>query len=453
MFMFTLLKAKNVLEKLESFIQQHQLFEFSDQLAIAVSGGKDSVFAAYALDKLGYTFKIVHCNFKLRGNESDEDERFVENLAATLPQCNGFISTTFNTIKIVENQRSSTQIIARELRYEYFEKLHKNGEFDYLITAHHQDDSLETFFINLYRGSGVKGLSGIPFIRDFYRRPLLALQAEEIQNYLKGENIEYREDSSNKESYYLRNKIRNDVLPRINRLIPDFKSRALNSITYLREEDQILAHLVSEIEEKHSRIGPENSFVINIQPLTNYPQAHVILYRILDKFSFNVDQCKQILDSKSSGKEFHSASYKALKDRDELKVLPITEYHTLAQVQIHGVGSFLFGEYTVVLENINKDSIDFTNEGIYYIDKDKIKFPLILRTWQQADKMRPLGMHGQKLLSDIFTELKLDNWEKNQIPILLEGESVLWVMGYRIADTIKISESTTSILGLHCFKS
>lgn len=450
--MFTLLKAKNVLEKLESFIQQHQLFQLSDQLALAVSGGKDSVFAAHALNELGYSFKLVHCNFKLRGEESDQDQDFVEQLAAELSNCNGFITKSFNTSKIVENQRSSIQAVARQLRYAFFQELYDKGEFDYLITAHHKDDVIETFMINLYRVSGLKGLSGIPMSRDFYRRPLLDIRAEDIKQYVVDHGIVYREDRSNSDNKYLRNQFRNEILPQVSKTLPDFAERVSRSISILLQEEKLLDHFIAELEDSCVMKQADNSHTIDIERVVTYPHAAVILYRILEKYAFNIDQCRQILNSRHSGSEFHSATHRALLSRNILKLEEIKDQLVPEQVVISEPGSYNFGEYEISLLEHELSEVDFQQPDTYYLDLNTLSFPLILRTWQSGDKIKPLGLDGHKLVSDIFIDLKIDTWQKELLPILEHKGEIIWIDGYRIAESAKITDSSTTILRIESRK-
>ena len=441
-----------MLEKLANFIQQHQLFNFSDQLAIAVSGGKDSVSAAHALEELGYTFVIVHCDFQLRGAESDGDEIFVKKLANDLKHCNGYFSKSFNTKDFAQKHKLSIQEAARQLRYDYFEKLHDQNEFDYLITAHHADDELETFMINLQRGSGLKGLKSIPVKRDFYRRPMLSLRSADILQFTIDHAITYREDSSNKSDHYLRNLLRNKLIPQLNENIPNFSKGAIDSISNLQREYELFNAL---IQQQSKEIIDHNgeALIVDIEKITTYPQAAVFLYNILEPYHFNYDHSVQIIESFSTGKEFRSSTHNALINRGKLEIRPKLENFIEDELNILGEGSYSLANSTITLREIDPADVDFSIAHIEYADAEKLQFPLTLRKWQQTDRMRPLGLEGSKLVSDLMIDAKLSRHEKEQITLLSDGSEIVWLEGFRISDKVKITFNTQRVFAISYSKS
>lgn len=428
-------------EKVKSYIAHHKLVEKSDKIALAISGGKDSVCAAHILEELEVPFVMVHVNFQLRGEESDGDQQFVSELASQLAYCEALFVNRVDTKLYTKKHGLSTQEAARELRYNYFKELKGRGVFTKLITAHHASDNFETFFINLYRTSGIKGLTGIPKVRDYLIRPFLGITRMEIDSYVTENKIAYREDRSNKESKYLRNKIRNNVIPNIKIEIADFEERALKSVEYISEESELLDFFIKEKVDSlvSSDSDREN---IAIAALLSYPQSHVILYRILDKYGFSVSQCKQIMDvaDEGSGKVFEAESVQLIVDRENL-IVTRKSADLFSPYEIDSEGS---GEYLNPAISVKR-----VKEVVFTSDKHQETveltpdfFPLQVRTWQRGDRFQPLGMKGSKLLSDFFIDEKVDVLTKNSLPLLCKDDEVLWVPGYRISEKVKVKENT-----------
>ena len=423
-------------DKLKSFIAQHKLIAKSDKIALAISGGKDSVFAAHILNEMKQLFVMVHVNFNLRGEESNGDALFVRNLSADLEYCNGVFVKNVNTVKYANEQKLNSQLAAREIRYNYFDQLRSQGEFTKLITAHHQDDQLETFFINLNRQSGLKGLKSIPVKRDFIIRPFIFLNTIEIKHYLEENNIVYREDSSNISDKYARNLWRNKLLPEIAKKFPDFNKNLVSSIQKLTKENEVLNWLISEKTSQLTR-EENDKLYIDSEALTIFPQSAIFLYRILDGRGFNFSQCEQIVSSFDSvGAMFYSGSHQLLVDRDRF-IVKNKEIENFTSIEIYSTGTFQLGEHTLDLKETS--SIQFNNnpkEETVNIPKEL--FPLTLRYWQEGDRIQPLGMKGKKLVSDFFTDEKIDSFTKKSLPLLCLGNEVLWVPGYRISEKIKV---------------
>ncbi len=422
--------------KLKSFIAQHKLIAKSDKIALAISGGKDSVFAAYILNEMKQPFLMVHVNFNLRGEESNGDALFVRNLSADLEYCNGVFVENVDTVKYANEQRLNSQLAAREIRYNYFDQLRSQGEFTKLITAHHQDDQLETFFINLNRQSGLKGLKSIPVKRDFIIRPFIFLNTIEIKYYLEKNNIVYREDSSNISDKYARNLWRNKLLPEIAKKLPDFNKNLASSIQKLIKENEVLNWLISEKTSQLTR-EENDKLYIDSEALTIFPQSAIFLYRILDGRGFNFSQCEQIVSSFDSvGAMFYSGSHQLLVDRDRF-IVKNKEIENFTSIEIYSTGTFQLDEHTLDLKETS--SIQFNNnpkEETVNIPKEL--FPLTLRYWQEGDRIQPLGMKGKKLVSDFFTDEKIDSFTKKSLPLLCLGNEVFWVPGYRISEKIKV---------------
>ena len=438
--------------KLQSFIEYHQLLKNSDQLAIAISGGKDSVCATHLINKLGYSFSLIHCNFKLRGEQSDADEIFVRKLASELSNCKGLHIESFDTIAYSDSKKISIQEAARELRYNYFDKLFEQGLFNKLITAHHKSDSLETFLINLYRSAGIKGLKGIPLTRSYLIRPLLAFNSTDIKNYIESKGIEYREDSSNSKNSYLRNKIRNQVLPAIKEFLPDFEKRAIKSIGELSEGGELFDFLLGKIRnEIVSKNGDDNNFKIQKSRLNIYPQADVFLYYLLDDFGFTRSQCRQICFGAKGGAQFYSNTHQALIHGDEF-IISKSRMSTFSELKIADFGDYTFDNWTISLHDTNLPS-KLNESQSEFVDPDNFEFPLTLRYWQEGDFIAPLGMSGKKLLSDFFIDLKIDRNERALTPLLAKENEIFWIIGHRISDKIKITSNSKSAVRLDFNKS
>ena len=430
-----------MLQKLNQYISKHKLFNNSDQLALAISGGKDSVFAAHLLNELEIPFCMVHVNFRLRGESSEEDQEFVRHLADQLPYCHAIYTTEENTADYAEERGISVQEAAREIRYDYFAALHEKHLFSKLITAHHKADVLETFFINLYRKSGIRGLRSIPVKRDYIIRPFLAFTQEEIIKYLADNKIVYQEDSSNTSLKYLRNSLRLEVLPLLENKLVDFSKRANASIELLTKEEEAFSHLLSlAIDTLTSHENGRLS--IAKKELLTYPQPSVILYRILDRCGFNTSQCEQIVaaTANESGQHFESNTHQLLIDRQFIFVQQ--KETTLSEsTLINGLGTYKNSLGVLKIESESAHTFN-GNKLEELVDLSTVLYPLVLKTWEKGEIFQPLGMAGHKLLSDFYIDQKIDNQLKAKTPILCSGNEVLWVVGYRISDKIKCSSLT-----------
>ncbi|MEY2923618.1 MAG: tRNA(Ile)-lysidine synthase [Bacteroidota bacterium] len=430
--------ANKVLQRINTFIQEHKLFDNSDKIGLAISGGKDSTALAYVLNQLNYPFVMIHCNFKLRGMESEQDEVFVRNLGKELQNCIGVFCTSFNTEMYAKNKGINIQLAARELRYNYFDELYKEGAFTVLLTAHHQDDASETFLINLIRGSGINGLKGIPIKRGYIRRPMLEVPSKEIVSYLANLKANYREDSSNKSTKYHRNKIRNVVLPELEKVVPNINKSIAKSVEILRSENELLNHFLNQIADKIMSVDESYRFInISKSGLFSYPQPSVVLYHLLDSYGFNFDQCIQVCNANGeSGRLFYSDNYVLLVDREYFILKEESTFRSEGEIEILGEGTFTMNNATLVLEKTSK--IQFTNNTcseIAAIPKDM--FPLSLRYWRQGDYIVPLGMNGKKLLSDFFIDQKMSVFEKESTPLLCSKNNVLWICGKRLSNDVK----------------
>lgn len=438
--------------KFQQYIDQHQLCNNNDQILVAVSGGIDSIAMLHLFVKSNYKIAIAHCNFQLRARESDEDEKFVQNLGRHYGI--DVFTKRFDTKSYAENQKISIQMAARELRYEWFEQLMEENGFNILAMAQHADDQVETFFINLLRGSGLTGLRGMPLKRDRIIRPLLFARREEIITYVKKNSLFYREDSSNNEDTYLRNKIRLQLLPDLLKIDRNVIDAILESIGHLNESDRLLQF---EINERYKIIFKENDGYLRVSKndIEKLQPREIWMYYLLRKFNFNRDTTNKITNAicgTQTGKIFFSVTHEAVIDRNDVLIRPLKKV-TDETYFINDDQDSITEPLNLRFENVpNNQAFKInTDAQVAQVDKDKLNFPLILRKWQHGDRFRPIGLKGSKLLSDYFIDKKFSRFEKEEIWLLLSQNEIVWVIGYQIADAFKISEKTKNILCIERF--
>jgi len=435
-----------MVEQFLKFIHTEKLFHSSQRILLAVSGGADSMLMLHLFTNAGFSVAVAHCNFGLRGSESDGDEQFVaeycdkHNLA--------FYVKHFNTQDYAMEKGISIEMAARDLRYFWFDGLLAKHSLDLLATAHHQDDVIETFVINLSRGSGIKGLSGIQPKSGKIIRPMLFTNRTEILEYCTRLKIDFRTDSSNIDTVYKRNLIRQQILPLLEQVNPAFRRNALKTIGNLHETGQLFQQRMSEIRAfvlSEDELGA----MIHIEKLLNLSPLKTILFELIRDFGFQPEQMDDIVDSltKESGRKFHSSEYRLIKDRDYLLIAPNPS----------GLGKLFYVEEDCVklnypihltIEKIEKTT-DFrysTNPNVADLDLDKLAFPLILRHWQEGEYFQPLGMTGMKKLSDFFVDEKYSIPDKENAWILASGNQVVWIVGKRLDERFKISAKTKQIL-------
>ncbi len=433
----------NILTNIETQLSQLVGDNFPQKkYLLAISGGVDSMVLLDAFKQLNLKFEVAHCNYKLRAEDSDLDEKLVKDICEANNIKAHFKS--FDTTSILKKEGGSIQETARNLRYTWFNQLLLG--FDYLVTAHHLNDNIETFFINLSRGSGLKGLSGIPQQNDKIIRPMLKLSKKEILAYAQENNITWREDASNKTDKYVRNMYRNQVLPIIKETKPQFEAVMDANLERLNQTKRLLNFFIEEVKNKVVK-KVEGQTKIALEKLKTYPSKEVILYEILHQFGFNYDQAKDMLNVAESGKIFLSETFKAVVDRGELLIFKNQSnkqiYHQFNSIEeLKKCSNFLSVEEVDVPENI-QTSID-----IVFIDVEAVKFPLTLRTWKNGDTFRPLGMRGNKKVSDFLIDSKIPLHEKDNVLILESEQNPLWIVGYRIDDRCKITSKTKRILKL-----
>jgi len=417
-----------------SFLQEKKLL-------IACSGGLDSVVLSRMLKELKFNISLAHCNFSLRGKESDGDEKFVISLADKLSI--PVFTKTFDTKQYAKEQKISTQMAARDLRYNWFEELIEQHSFDYLLTAHHLDDDLETFFINLSRGTGLRGLTGIPEINEKVVRPLLYFSREEILTYAQEKNISWREDSSNAKADYLRNKLRLEVIPKFKETTENVLQNFQQTQKHL-QESQLLVNDYMVLIQNLVLTQTKEGFSLNIQKLQELPNTNALLFELLSPFGFTSWEDISELLTAQSGKQVFSNTHRLIKNREELLLAVISSEVKNEAISISEDTKLI--ETPVKLQFEKVSSISETNKNIVFLDHQKLNFPLQLRKWKEGDYFYPFGMKGKKKLSKFFKDEKLSLVVKEKIWVLCSENQIVWVLGMRSDDRFKIENNTKEIL-------
>ncbi len=431
-------------EQFSSFIEKKNLIPAGHKTLLAVSGGMDSLVMTHLFSLTGREFGIAHCNFKLRGKDSDNDEVFVKKIAEkfSVP----FFSTAFDTIEQSHTTGDSVQMTARQLRYEWLEKIRKDNNYNFVATGHHHDDNIETLFINIVRGAGIRGVQGIPLKNQNIIRPLLFAARSEIEQFAKDHNIKYHEDASNKENKYARNKIRNQVIPVFEEINPNFRDSINRFFENISLPYECYSNHIEQIK-KDLVISDGNKYIISIYKLQQLHYPATLLLEILKPFGFNVATVSDIVASfkKQPGKVFYGHGYSLVKDRDCLILFPETDNNNREVVYVDDK------QDEVNLQNIKleitklevtKDFLLSTNKKLAYLDYDKLQFPLKIRRWQKGDAFKPFGMDGNKKVSDFLIDKKISVDKKEAVYVLCSGENIAWVVGYRIDERFKIEKNS-----------
>ncbi len=434
-----------MLERFLEFVQKKQLFESYQKVLLAVSGGIDSMVLLNLFEKSGFEYGIVHCNFNLRGTESDGDEDFVRQQVLVHGVPAWFES--FETEEYARLNGVSIEMAARELRYDYFEKIRLEHNYNYIATAHHLDDLIETFFLNLSRKTGIKGLTGIKEKTGNIIRPLLFADRQEIEEFARENFIGFREDSSNIEVVYQRNFLRHKILPLFQELNPSFKKNMLVSIENLKETEQVYLDYLSE--EKEQVIQKDTEIIkIEIEALLKAKFPKVVLFEILAGFNFNSSVTEKIFKSLSmdSGKQFYSKTHRAVKDRQSLFITPVDEKEERIYY-IEEDDIEIFDPMDLTIEKTpSNEFVIIKSSQVACLDIDLLEFPLLIRKWQQGDYFQPLGMTGFKKVSDFFIDEKIPLHEKENTWLLCTGNKIVWIMGLRIDNRFKITSNTRQVL-------
>lgn len=430
-----------MIDRVQKFIQSEKLLPHNAKVIVGLSGGMDSMVLLDLLVLLEYRCIAAHCNFHLRGAESDRDADFVRKWCKNtdIP----FTSIDFDTTGYAEDRKISIEMAARELRYEWFEILRKQYEADAIAVAHHRDDSVETVLLNLIRGTGIKGLSGISPRNGYVVRPLLTVSRSEIEDYIIERELPYVTDSTNDQDIYLRNYLRLNVIPNLEVVNPSVKESIIRTSKNISEAEKIYSESIREyidvvfINDK-----------INIPMLKKTASPQSVLFELLSPLGFTSSTIEDIFQSMDStpGKVFLSDRYRVIKDRSDFILEKITsdiisDEHYLIEEESK--------EITFPVRfNLRKEKTPVKIEkkrNILYVDADKLKFPLIMRRWKAGDWFIPFGMNGKKKLSDYFTDRKFSLKDKKEAWVILSGENIVWIVNERSDNRYKITDESKNI--------
>ncbi len=434
-----------------AFINDNHLFDTTKRVLLAVSGGLDSMVMAELVHRIKQPFAIAHVHFGLRGADSDADALFVENKANDygVP----FHLTHFDTAALADARKVSIQMVARELRYNWFARLIREHGYTGVATAHHLNDVLETMLFNLTRGTGLAGLHGIARYQDGVVRPLLFATRAQLAAFADEQALAYREDSSNAEDKYARNRIRHHVVPVLTELNPGLWQTLPHTLERLRAAEVLMqTELARSWRETTVQRGAQT--LLPAAVLTGLPEPVFHLTEWLKPFGFTADQTGKMVDclTKPVGQLFTSATHRVMHERDGLVLesLPVPANYEIYLPDWPQTPILVPERFTLTVEVIPK-SIPFeplADPAIAYLDADKLQFPLNIRLWRQGDRMRPLGMGGHKLVSDVLNDMKLSRTEREQTAVLVSGHEIAWIIGRRIDHCFRIVSETQRIAQL-----
>ena len=437
------------LRKIEQFIEQKELMNNSQLYLVALSGGADSVALLFALKKLGYNIEAAHCNFHLRGEESDRDEDFCKNLCCELDI--KLHLAHFDTQTNASLHGISIEMAARNLRYNYFEALLKDINASAVCVAHHKDDSAETLLLNLIRGTGIEGLTGIKSKNNRIVRPFLCVRRNEIINYLEQQNQSFVTDSSNLVNDVQRNKIRLDVMPLLQTINPLVVEHLNQTGEYVEDATSILNTALEQMQDRVVLLKTEGQTIVDIERLEKEQSSSYLLWYILKNYGFNAAQIKQISCGlkTSVGRVWESATHALTINNNKIIVEPLftcdTKEYRLIEEGLYHLSSKLSIE--IKKEPYSIDNGFSKDPKDIWIDADKVVFPLSVRLIKEGDRMIPLGMKGSKLISDMLTDIKVSYFDRQRQYVLLNNDQqIIWLVGRRIDDRYKITSSTKTVL-------
>lgn len=440
---------------LENHIAKNLSFLTDKKLLIAISGGIDSTVLLHLFHQLKFSVSLAHCNFSLRGKESNKDEQFVKDLGEKLR-----ISTftiKFETEKYASENGISTQMAARDLRYNWFQKICEENNIDYILTAHHKEDVIETFLINLIRGTGLDGLTGIPEVNGNIVRPLLPFKRNDILVYATKNKLQWREDQSNSSIKYVRNKIRHKIVPVLKELNPSLLDSFQNTLENLKGSQQIVKNQIQNIKQKVISIR-NNELHFNVLELQKLSNPKIYLFELLNEYGFTEwDDISNLLDAQS-GKQVFSKTHRLVKDRTILILSKIETSNEIKSFEIlentkkiKAPLKLKFETITIPFDTKNHqnkvlEELIFDDKNTISIDSNKIQFPLTIRKKQKGDFFFPIGLSGKKKVSKYFKDEKMSLLEKENTWVLCSENKIIWVIGKRLDDRFKVTKTTSKIL-------
>ena len=454
-------KKDKILQQVAGFVARNQLLAADNKYIVALSGGADSVALLLIMKALGYDVEAAHCNFHLRGKESERDENFCVSLCESL----GIIlhRIHFDTLTYAQLHKVSIEMAARDLRYSYFEQLRRDINANAICVAHHKDDNVETILLNLVRGTGMNGLTGISPRNGFILRPLLCIGREDILEYLEAENQDYVTDSSNLVDDVQRNKIRLNVLPLLENVNPAVKDNILTMARWIAEASTIVEASLDEAKAKavsSLSVGAKNhdakpmvndSFSVDISKIEEYPSAEYLLWDILKDYGFNSSQVALVAENlhATTGTSWLSSSHELTLDRGRLILTPLDKEEG-RQMRIPEAGTYVYSELCklkIEKKEINENYTISRSSDKVCLDAQKVKFPLMIRRVARGDRFVPFGMKGSKLVSDFLTDQKVAlPLKRRQLVVADAGGNILWVVGKRLDGRFAVSPCSKSVV-------
>lgn len=438
-----------LLDAFEKYIEENELFSHDDKLLLTVSGGVDSMVMMSLVAAAGYRFGVAHCNFQLRGAESDDDEKLVEREA--LRYGAEFFNMRFDTTGEMSRTGESMEMAARRLRYAWFRELCDEHGYTAIAIAHHSNDSIETFFINMLRGTGLRGLTGITTQVGRVVRPMMFATRKDIHDYAVAHRIPFREDSSNKSTKYLRNKVRLGLVPMLKEINPQFTTIMRRNIARLSQAQDFITSAINIVKDEVLEHNDDmhRLKIANIRP--TLPRNYVIYEILSSEYGFKgdvVDSLCHAIDAQATGRRFYAREWVAVVDRGDVVITPITEEDSCETIVERGTVRSYAGGSVLYYEYCNIDFIDSLDQGenVALLDADKLHFPLKVRRWQEGDWFVPFGMSGRKKLSDYLIDKKVSIAEKKRQFVLVSGDDIVWVIGRRLDDRYAITRKTENVL-------
>lgn len=438
-----------LLDGFERYIEENKLFTHDDKLLLTVSGGVDSMVMMSLAAAAGYRFGVAHCNFQLRGKESDEDETLVECEARRYGV--EFYNKRFDTTAEMARTGESMEMAARRLRYTWFRELCDEHGYTAIAIAHHSNDSIETFFINMLRGTGLRGLTGITIQAGRIVRPMMFATRKDIHDYAIAHHIPFREDSSNLTTKYLRNKVRLGLIPMLKEINPQFTTIMRRNIARLSQAQDFINSAI-DIVKSETLEHYDDIYRLKVAQIRPTLPRNYVIYEILNsEFGFKgdvVDSLCQSLDSDATGRRFYAREWVAVIDRGDIVVARITEEDSCETIVERGTVRSYAGGSVLYYEYCNIDFIDNLDQGdnVALLDADKLHYPLRVRRWREGDWFVPFGMSGRKKLSDYLIDKKVSVAEKSRQFVLVSGDDIVWVIGRRLDDRYAITRKTENVL-------
>lgn len=436
-----------MIQLLKKHIEDHALFTSADQILVACSGGADSVALAHLLKESGYSIALAHCNFQLRGIASDQEEQSVDELAKLLDV--PIFIKRFHTRAYAEEHRIGIQEAARKLRYAWFESIAKANDYTRIATAHHKDDQLETYLFHVMRGSHWSGFSGIPVLNDRVVRPLLVFTKAELLAYLNENNYTWKHDQSNDSVDYSRNKIRHELIPKMQEIRPGFDKNVFRQIELFKEVNHLLDDFLDQLSTSLMQLTSEG-LLIRIEELKEMKYKRLWLTSIARDYAFTasrVDEILSLIDSEN-GKAVYSSSHRIIRERDVLMITPLPNEMDAETYFIHQDDTEILHPIELHLKYERGKSTIEINESLAQMDADQLDFPLVLRKWKNGDRFQPLGMKGSQLLSDYFVQNKFTQIEKEGTWVVESGSKIIWIVGRRIAHHVRLTAQTKKTYSL-----